>query len=117
MTGGPSKLLIDETFIRNKGKSIVGIDASQLYLFSKCQDMPTGLSTRWELDTDMKKSKSRHNRSHNFENMVMSFYQESRPECKIESFFKSGKKKKMDGFNVDSYCDHCETMFEATGCY
>ena len=54
MTGGPSivftrKAVANETFIRKSkilGKSIVGIDASQLYPFSMCQDMPTGLYTR-----------------------------------------------------------------------
>ena len=59
-----------------------------------CQDMPTGLYTRWEFDTEMQKFKARHNRTRNFENMVMSVYQESRPACKIESFFTSGKQKK-----------------------
>ena len=125
MTGGPSivftrKAVVDETFIRDSSsicKSIVGIDASQLYPYSMCQDMPTGLYTRWEFDTDMQKFKARHNRTRNFENMVMSFYQESRPECKIESFFTSGKQKKIDCFNVDGYCEHCKTVFEAMGCY
>ena len=42
----------------------------------------------------MQKFKARHNRTCNFENMVMSFYQETRPACKIESFFTSGKQKK-----------------------
>ena len=79
--------------------------------------MPTGLYTRWEFDTEMRKFKARHNRTRNFENMVTSFYQESRPECKIESFLTSGKQKKIDCFNVDGYCDHCETVFEAMGCY
>ena len=54
MTGGPlivftRKAVVDETFIRissNICKSIVGIDASQLYRFSMCQDVPTGLYTR-----------------------------------------------------------------------
>ena len=62
MTGGPSivftrKAVVDETFIKissNICKSIVGIDASQLYRFSMCQDMPTELYTRWEFDTDLK---------------------------------------------------------------
>ena len=125
MTGGHSivftrKAVVYETFIRDSSnicKSIVGIDASQLYPFSMCQDMPTGLYTRWEFDTDMQKFKARHNRTRNFENMVMSFYQESRPECKIESFFTSGKQKKIDCFNVDGYCDHCKTVLEAMGCY
>ena len=51
MTGGPSivftrKAVVDQTFIRNSEnicKSIVGIDASQLYPFSMCQEMPTGI--------------------------------------------------------------------------
>ena len=61
MTGGPSivfnrKAVVDETYMRissNICKSIVGIDASQIYLFSMCQDIPTGLYTRWEFDTEM----------------------------------------------------------------
>ena len=60
MTGGPSivftrKAVVDQTYIRNTEKickSIVGIDASQLYPFSMCQEMPTGLYTRWEFDSD-----------------------------------------------------------------
>ena len=51
MMGGPSivftrKAVVDETFIRNSRnicESIVGIDASQLYPYSVCQPMPTGL--------------------------------------------------------------------------
>ena len=51
VVGGPSivftrKAVVDETFIRksaNVCKSIVGIDASQLYPYSMCQPMPTGL--------------------------------------------------------------------------
>ena len=125
MTGGPSivftrKAVVDETFIRNSSnvcKSIVGVDASQLYPYSMCQDMPTGLYTRWEFDSDMQKFKARHNRSRNFENMVMSYYQETRPECRIESFHTSGNQKKIDCFNVDGYCNHCKTVIEAMGCY
>ena len=59
MVGGPSivftpKAVVDETFIRkatNLCKSIVGIDASQLYPYSMCQPMPTGLCTRWEYNS------------------------------------------------------------------
>ena len=54
VAGGPSivstrKAVVDETFIRkstNLCKSFVGIDASQLYRYSTCQPMPTGLYTR-----------------------------------------------------------------------
>ena len=57
--------------------------------------MPTGFYASWEFDTDMQNFKDRHNRTCNFENMVMSLYQETRPECKIESFSTSGKQKKI----------------------
>ena len=91
-------LSVDEAFIRDSSnvfKSIVGIDASQLYPYSMCQDMPTGLYTRCEFDSDMQKFKASHNRTRNFENMVMSYYQETRQECRIESFHTSGNRKKL----------------------
>ena len=66
MTCGPSimftrKAVVDRTYIRNTEnicKLIVGIDASQLYPFSVCQEMPTGLYTRWEFDSDSQKFKA-----------------------------------------------------------
>ena len=65
MVGGPSivftrKAVVDETFIRDSGnicKSIVGIDAKQLYPCSMCQPMPTGLYTQWEYDTESNRFK------------------------------------------------------------
>ena len=95
MVGGPSivftrKAVVDETFIRKSGnicKSIVGIDASQLYPYSMCQPMPTGLYTRWEYDTESNRFKPQQNKSRSFENMVMSYFQRQRPDCKIESFY------------------------------
>ena len=119
MTGGPSivftrKAVVDETFITNSSivcKSIVGIDASQPYAFSMSQDMHTGLYTKWNFDTDMQKFQARHNQTRNFENLVIPFYQKTRPECQIESFFTYGKQKKCGCFNIDGYCDHCKTVF------
>ena len=95
MTGGPSivftrKAVVDRKFIRNSSyvcKSIVGVDASQLYPFSMCQDMPTRLYARWKFETDTQKFKARHNQTLNFRNMFLSFYQKIRPGSKIESFF------------------------------
>ena len=40
-----------------------------------------------------------------------------RPKCNIESFYTSGKQKKIDCFHVDGCYSHCETVFEAIGCY
>ena len=103
MTGGPSivftrKAVVDETFIRrsnNVCKTIVGIDASQLYPFSMCQAMPTGLYTRWEFDTNLQKFKARQNIIRKFENMVMSFYQANRPECTIKVSIQLENRKKL----------------------
>ena len=44
----------------------------------------------------------------------MYFYQETRPECKISHL---ENRKKIDCYNVDGFCDHCKTVFEAMGCY
>ena len=125
MVGGPSivftrKGVVDETFIRNSEnicKSIVRIDASQLYPYSMCQPMPTGLYTRWEFDTESNRFKPQQNKSRNFENMVMSYFQRQRPECKIESFYTTGTQRKIDCFKVDGFCAHCNTVFEAMGCF
>ena len=125
MVGGPfiiftRKAVVVKTFIRkssNLCKSIVGIDASQLYSHSRCQPMPTGLYTRWEYDSETKRFTARQNRSRFFENMVMSYFQQSRPECKIESNVTTGRQKKIDCFSVDGICYHRNTVLEAMGCF
>ena len=88
VVGGPSivftrKAVVDGTFVRkstNLCKSIVGIDASQLYPYSMCQPMPTGLYTRWNYDCESQKLMPRQNITHSFENMVLSYFQQTRPE-------------------------------------
>ena len=63
MVGGPS-IVFTRKAIGRKPKFVrlktcvrleVGIDASQLYSFSMCQEMPTGLYARWEIDAKKKK--------------------------------------------------------------
>ena len=101
MVGGPyivftRKAVVDETFIRkssNLCKSVVGIYASQLYYYSRCQPMPTGLYTRWEYDSETKRFTARPNESRSFEDMVLSYSQQSRPDCKIESIFTTGRQE------------------------
>ena len=125
MVGGPSivftrKTVVDETFIRhseNFCKSIVGIDASQLYPYCMCQPMPTRLYTRWEYDTESNRFKPQQNKSRNFENLVMSYFQRQRHYCKVESFYTIGTQKKVDCFKVVVFCAHCKTVFEAMGCF
>ena len=94
MVGGPSidftrKTVVDETFFRESTsfcRSFVGIDASHLYPSSLCQAKPTGVYTKWELDSESGKLKPRQNKTRSFENMVMSYYQRVRPQCKVENF-------------------------------
>ena len=123
--GGPfivftRKAVVDETFIRKSAnicKTIVDIDASQLYPYSMCQPMPTGRYTRWDSDSQTSQFTPRQNKACSFENMVMSYFQRTRPECEIESFFTTGRQKKIDFFSVDAFCSHCNTVFEAMGCF
>ena len=125
MVGGPSivftrKAVVDETFIlkpTNFCKSIIGIHASQLYPYSMCQPMPTGQYIRWNYDSESQKFMPRQNRTRPFKNMVLSHFPQTRPEYKIESNVTTGRQKKMDCFSVDGICNHCNTVFEAMGCY
>ena len=122
IVGGPSMVfthiaVVDETFIRDSGnicKFIVGIDASQLYPYSMCQPMPTGVYTRWEYDTESNRFKHQQNKSRN---MVMLYFQRQRPDCKIERFYTTGTQKKIDCLKVDGFCALCMTVFEAMGCF
>ena len=124
MVGGPSMVftriaVVDETFIRESTTScklIVGIDASQLYPYSMCQTMPTGLYTRWNNDTESQKITPRQNKRGSFSNMAPCNFQQTRPECKIESNVTTGRQKKIDCFSVDGIRNHCNTVFETKHC-
>ena len=125
MFGGPSivftrKAVVDGTFIRESSdlrKSIVGIDASQLYPYSMRQAMPTGLYTRWEYDSETERFTARQNKSGSVENMALSYLQRSRPDYKMESNVTNVRHKKIDCFSVDRILIHCNTVFKAMGCY
>ena len=49
--------------------------------------------------------------------MVVSFFRRTGPECEIESFFTTGRQKKINCFSVDRFCSQCNTVFEALGCF
>ena len=114
------KIVVDESFIRkstNLCESIVGIDASQLYTYSMRQPMPTGLYARWNYDTESQKFMPRQNETRPFENMVLSYFQQTRPEFNIEINFTTDRQKKIDCFSVDGICNHRNTVYGAMGCY
>ena len=81
------------------------------------QPMPTGLYRLWDLDSKTGRFTPQQNESRSFENMVMSYFQRTRPDFKIESFYTTGRQKKYDRFSVHGFCSHCNTVFEAMGCY
>ena len=80
VVSGPSivftrKAVVDETFFRksaNLCKSFVGIDTIQLYPYSMCQPMPTGLYTRWDIDSETGRFTPRQNKTLSLEKKVMS---------------------------------------------
>ena len=126
LVGGPSivftgnEAVFDETFIwkfTKLCKCNVGIDAIQIYTFLMCQPIPTGLYTHWDLDSETRRFTPRQNKTRSCEKMVTSYFQRTRPDCKIESFYTTGRLKKIDCFSADGFCSHCNTMFEAVGCY
>ena len=110
---------VDETFIRKPTilcKSFVGIDANQLYHYSMCQPMPTGLYTRWNYEPESQNFMPQQNKTRSFENMALPYFQQTGPERRIESNVTTDRQKKIDCFSVDGICNHCNTVFEAMGC-
>ena len=123
MVGDPSivftrKAVVDEIFKRKSTslcKSIVDIDAGQLFSYSMCQPMPTGLYMQWEYDSQTKRFTARQNNSRSFENAVLSYFQQSQPDCKIESNVTTGRQKKIDCFSVDVICYHLKLFLKPWG--
>ena len=87
------------------------------YIPTRCQLMPTCLYTRWDFNSERSRFTLRQNKTRSFENLVMSYLQRTRPECEIESFLTTGRRKKIECFSVDGFCFHCNTVFEAMGCF
>ena len=47
----------------------------------------------------------------------MSCFQKQKPDCKNESFYTRGNLEKSDCSKADVFCAHCNTVFEAMGCF
>ena len=78
--------------------------------------MPTGILTRWDLDSETSRFTAWQNKTRSLENMVKSYFQRTRPECKIETFFTTDRRK-IACFSVDGLCSHWNTVFETMGCF
>ena len=79
--------------------------------------MPTGLYTRWEYTSETKILATRQEKSRSFEILVQSYFQQNWPDCKIERNVTTGRQKKYECLSVDGIYYHCNTVFEAMGCY
>ena len=82
-----------------------------------CQPTPTGLYTRWGFDSETSRFIPRQNKTRSFVSIVMSYFQRTRPEYEFEIVFTTDRQKKYDCFSVDGFCSHCNTVFEAMGCF
>ena len=92
------KAVVDETSIRksaNNCKSIVGIDASQLSPYSMCQPRPTGLYTRWDIDSETSRFIPRQNKTHSFEIVVMFISNEQDQNVKLKASLQQADRRKL----------------------
>ena len=102
MVSGPSivftqKAVVDKTFLRNLTnlcKLIVDFDPRQMHPYSRCQPLPTALCTRWALDTETNRLLPQQNKSRSLENLVKSYFQRVKLDCKFESFYATGRLEK-----------------------
>ena len=76
--------------------------------------MPTGLYTKLEFNDDTAKFHPKRNWRSLFEQQVIEYLQSTPPQCLIQSQFSH---KKIGTYLVDGFCSHCNTVFEAMGCY
>ena len=79
--------------------------------------MPSCIYTRSDIDSGASKFTPRKNKTRSLENMDISCFQRTRPDCKIENFYSTGRQKKIDRFSFDLFCSHCNTVFEGMGCF
>ena len=82
-----------------------------------CQPMPTGLYSQWEYNSETMRFTARQNKTRSFENMVLSYFQRSRPDWIVESNVTTGRQKKIDCFSVDGNCCHFNTAFKSMAFY
>ena len=87
-------------------KSIVGANASQMCPYSTSQLMPTTLHERCDPDKETSRFVPRKNKAPCFQNMVMYYFQRTRPGCKIESFYRTSRQK-------NGFCSQSNAVNEA----
>ena len=117
------KAVVDETLsesLQTYANLLLGLMPAN-YIPTRCVNPmpgvnPTSLYTRWDFDSETSRFTPRQNKTHRSENMVLSYFQRTRPKFAIESFFTTDRPKKIDCLSVNGFCSHCNTVFEAMGC-
>ena len=104
----------DKDLLEKIPEDMVG---GQLYPHSMCQPMPTGLYTSGSTILKLRDSQLGKTNVAPLRIWFCHTFNKSRPDCKIESNVTTGRQKKIDCFSVDGICYHCNTIFEAMGCY
>ena len=60
-----------------------------------CQPTPDGLYTKWNYDTESQKFMPRQNKTRSFEKMVLSYFQETRPEEGLKAMLQLVDKRRL----------------------
>ena len=95
----------------------LGIVSGQLYPHSMCNSMPTGLYTSRDFNRKTIRSAPGQGKNCRFEKSVMTYFQQTRPDCKIEGFYTRGRQTKIHCFSFEGFCSQCITAFEAIGSF
>ena len=112
------KAVVGETLFGNSTnncQSIDAIDASQLYSYSMCQPMPTGLHLRFDPHSEANRFTSVKTRPICSKILSCPFF--SKKVQIVKSHASVSKQKKNECFGVDVICSHCNTVFEALSCF
>ena len=125
VVGSPSLFVTRKAFFHRSligkttktSKSIVWIDPSQLYPYSTCKPMPTGLHTRFDRNSETDRFTPCQNKTPGFANKTMSYFQRLRPNCEIESFRITDRQKKIEFFSVIGFFSNCITVLGAMSCF
>ena len=92
------KKIVDETFIRkstNLCNFFVGIDASQLYPYSMCQPMLTGLFTPLDIDSKMGRFTLRQNETRSLKTQSCPIFKEQDQFLKLKASIQQAYKRKL----------------------
>ena len=87
----------------NPFKSMVGIDASQLYPYSMFRATPAASYRRWDVDRETSRLLPRKSKACSSENLVLTYFQHMTNECQFENC-KTSRQKQFDFLGIHGFC-------------